>query len=405
MSMDLTRGQRLKLDALGLSDGAFSVAVELNAGPLTVDVACFGLDGARKLSDERYMTFFNQPATPCGAVKLGQQGRFDFDLPRLPSSIQVLVMTLAVDGTGTMNQLGSSSVSLRRGSTLSGSYRFDGGHFSAERAVMLLEFYRKDGAWRLCPVGQGFNGGLDALVTHFGGAVAEKPSAPPAAPRPAPAPPPPPAPPKVSLSKVTLEKRGEKISLEKRGQAGHGRIVCNLNWSSGQSQEKRGLLGGMFGKTKSSGIDLDLGCLFELSDGYKGVVQALGNAFGDFNQEPYIHMAGDDRTGANASGEFLYINGDHLKDLHRICIFAFIYEGVANWGQADAVVTLTVPGHPPVEVRLDNHDNTKNMCAIAMIENDGGRLKITKLGEYFSGHLELDHRYGWGLHWRKGSKD
>lgn len=405
MSMDLTRGQRLKLDALGLSDGAFSVAVELNAGPLTVDVACFGLDGARKLSDERYMTFFNQPATPCGAVKLGQQGRFEFDLPRLPSSVQVLVMTLAVDGSGTMNQLGSCSVSLRRGSTLSGSYRFDGGHFSAERAVMLLEFYRKDWAWRLCPVGQGFNGGLDALVTHFGGAVAEKPSAPPAAPRPAPAPPPPPAPPKVSLSKVTLEKRGEKISLEKRGQAGHGRIVCNLNWSSGQTQEKRGLLGGMFGKTKSSGIDLDLGCLFEMADGNKGGVQALGNAFGDFNRPPYIHLAGDDRTGANVSGEFLYINGDHLKDLRRICIFAFIYEGVANWAQADGVVTLTVPGHPPVEVRLDNHDNTRNMCAIAMIENDGGDLKITKLGEYFASHVDLDRRYQWGLRYTKGSKD
>ncbi len=396
--MDITRGQRLKLDALGLSDGAFSVSVDLNAGPVTVDVACFGLDGARKLSDERYMTFFNQPATPCGAVKLSGQGKFDFNLPRLPASIDALVMTLAIDGAGTMSQLGASSVSLKSGSTMVGSYRFDGGHFASERAVMLLEFYRKDGVWRLCAVGQGFNGGLDALVTHFGGAVAEKPA-------PAPAAPPPPAPPKVSLSKITLEKRGEKISLEKRGQAGHGRIVCNLNWSSGHAQEKRGLLGGVFGKTRTSGVDLDLGCLFELSDGLKGAVQALGNTFGDFNYPPYIHMTGDDRTGANASGEFLYINGDHLKDLQRICIYAFIYEGVANWGQADGIVTLTVPGHPPVEVRLDNHDNSKNMCAIAMIENEGGNLKITKLGEYFSGHRELDQRYGWGLRWKAGSKD
>jgi tellurite resistance protein TerA len=70
-----SRGQRLKLEALGLADAAFSVTVELNAGPLTVDVACFGLDGARKLSDERYMTFFNQPTTPCGAVKLKGQGK------------------------------------------------------------------------------------------------------------------------------------------------------------------------------------------------------------------------------------------------------------------------------------------------------------------------------------------
>ena len=102
--MDFTRGQRLKLEALGLADAAFSVTVELNAGPLTVDVACFGLDGARKLSDERYMTFFNQPTTPCGAVKLKGQGKFDLDLARLPASIDALVMTLAIDGSGTMRQ-------------------------------------------------------------------------------------------------------------------------------------------------------------------------------------------------------------------------------------------------------------------------------------------------------------
>ena len=32
--------------------------------------------------------------------------------------------------------------------------------------------------------------------------------------------------------------------------------------------------------TVSKGIDLDLGCLYELADGRKGVIQALGNAFG-----------------------------------------------------------------------------------------------------------------------------
>jgi len=45
------------------------------------------------------------------------------------------------------------------------------------------------------------------------------------------------------------------------------------------------------------------------------------------------------------------------------------------------------------------------MCAIAMIENEGGNLKITKLGEYFAGHVQLDERYQWGLRWKAGSKD
>ena len=45
-----------------------------------------------------------------------------------------------------------------------------------------------------------------------------------------------------------------------------GELRVNLNWNQGKS-------GGMF--HKSSAIDLDLGCLYELADGRKGVVQAL----------------------------------------------------------------------------------------------------------------------------------
>ena len=42
---------------------------------------------------------------------------------------------------------------------------------------MVGEFYRKNGEWRFCAVAQGFNGGLEALVKHFGGDVAPPPSA------------------------------------------------------------------------------------------------------------------------------------------------------------------------------------------------------------------------------------
>ena len=77
---------------------------------------------------------------------------------------------------------------------------------------------------------------------------------------------------------------------------------------------------------------------------------------------------------------------------------------MANWAQADGVVTVSVPGHPPIEVRLDGHEERKNMCAIAMLENIDGQLRVTKLAEYFSGHRALDERYGWGLNWQAGKK-
>ena len=52
-------------------------------------------------------------------------------------------------------------------------YSFIDSDFSAERALMLLEIYRKKDVWRISAIGQGFNGGLDALIKHFGGTVTE----------------------------------------------------------------------------------------------------------------------------------------------------------------------------------------------------------------------------------------
>jgi tellurite resistance protein TerA len=210
---------------------------------------------------------------------------------------------------------------------------------------------------------------------------------------------------KLSLSKVTLEKSGDKISLEKPSNAaGHGRIVCNLNWATGNNQ-KKGFLGGLFSKkTEVKNIDLDLCCLYELSNGQKSVVQALGKLFGSFEKPPYIHLAGDDRTGESVDGEFLYINGDQLNEIRRICIFTYIYDGVVNWSQANAVVTVSVPEHPIIEVRLDSKQNNLGTCAIAMLENSGGELKLTKLNRYFKGHRELDKHYKWGINWGGSGK-
>jgi tellurite resistance protein TerA len=407
--LSLLRGQRSKLSDLGLSQGVFTLDLALAPASLALDSACFGLDSQRKLSDERYMTFFNQPQSPCGGVRQTGTHSFAFDLARLPASIDALVVTLATEAADGLRALDASHARLlHTDGSVAAEFAIDAGLFNNEHAVMLIEFYRKDGQWRTSPVAQGFNGGLAALVKHFGASVAE--------PAPAPSPAAPPA--KVSLSKITLDKRGDKISLEKRGPGvGHGRIVCNLQWSASAERspaaprKKSGFLAGLLGgggsdgaSGTSSAIDLDLGCLFELRDGTRSAVQALGNTFGAYEQAPYIHMAGDDRSGSSADGEFLYINGDKLQNIQRICIYAFIYEGVANWAQADGVVTVSVPGHPPIEVRLDGHEERKNMCAIAMLENVDGQLRVTKLAEYFSGHRALDERYGWGLNWQAGSK-
>ena len=42
-----------------------------------------------------------------------------------------------------------------------------------QQASMLMQLYRKGGVWRVSNVAQGFNGGLAAIVQHFGGDVEE----------------------------------------------------------------------------------------------------------------------------------------------------------------------------------------------------------------------------------------
>jgi len=39
------------------------------------------------------------------------------------------------------------------------------------------------------------------------------------------------------------------------------------------------------------------------------------------------------------------------------------------------------------------------------VENDGGRLKATRIVEYFRDQQVLDERLGWGLRWVAGRKD
>lgn len=209
---------------IGLADGNFSISLEIGGGSPAVDSACFALNATRKLVDERYMTFFNQPETPCGAVRLVGSDNFEFRLGLLPASVDALTLTLAIDGHGSLHSLARSSARITAHGQAVACFDFAGELFASERAVMLIELYRKDGQWRLSPVGQGFNGGLDALVQHFGGEVDQPVAASANTPE---------------AAKLSLEKRIEKeapqllslvkkasVSLEKAGLSAHRARVC-----------------------------------------------------------------------------------------------------------------------------------------------------------------------------------
>lgn len=199
---------------------------------------------------------------------------------------------------------------------------------------------------------------------------------------------------------INLQK-GQKVSLKKSKSSGLGEILVNLNWNTRPTN--KGFFSGLFGS--NSGIDLDLGCLFELKDGRKGTVQALGKAFGSLSDSPYIALDGDDRTGASATGENLRINGNQISKIKRILVYTFIYEGVANWQQADATVTIKYPGAEDIIVKMDNYHSSSKMCGLALLENlNDETFSVEKIVQFYPGHKALDQAFHWGLNWVAGRK-
>jgi len=207
----------------------------------------------------------------------------------------------------------------------------------------------------------------------------------------------------VSLSKVTLTKNSPTVSLSKQqgGSAG-GELRVNLNWNTRPASSG----GGLFRRQASGSIDLDLGCLYELSNGRKGVVQALGNAFASRNDgRPIISLDGDDRTGESTEGENLRIDLSRLGEVRRILVFTYIYEGTPNWAGASAVVTLYPQGGAPIEIHLDEADPNARTCAIALLESTGTDLSVRREVRYVNGtQSALDAAYNWGMNWTKGRK-
>ncbi|MGY4995922.1 TerD family protein [Streptomyces sp. 900105245] len=394
------------------------------------DASALLLAGGKVRSDGDFV-FYNQPAHSSGAVR--HEGKrtaggqvtdtLTADLARVEGTVERIVLAASSDG-GSFGQVPGLYIEVTEAATGQVVARFDNPGATVETAFVLGEFYRRQGSWKFRAVGQGYSSGLEGLATDFGITVDEpQHTAPPAAtartappagppvalPRTAPPPPaaPPAAPPSppVRLSKVTLTKAAPSVSLAKQGGTS-GNMRVNLNW---QTRKQTQSWGGRWG-ARQSDIDLDLCALYELTDGRKGVVQALGNAFGSLQHPPYIHLDGDDRTGAVASGENLTVNLDRTRDFRRILVFVTIYEGASSFADLHATVTLQPQHGAPIDFSLDECTVPSTVCALALITNTGGDLVVQREARYLvpdrgvSPQRTVDRAYGWGMNWTPGRK-
>ena len=392
MAISLKKGQRTDLtrNNPGLSRLMVGLGWDTNrySGGFDFDLdACvFLLGPSGKVNSNKDFIYYGNLRHTSGCVEHlgdnltggtgGDDEQINVDLNLVPADIEKISVAVTIYDSKKRNQnFGQVSNAYIRVVDLTGNQeivRFDlGEDYSIETSVVVGEIYRYQGEWKFNAVGSGFNGGLDSLCVNYGVNLAIK---------------------DRSSGAIVLEK-GQKINLSK----GSGEILINLNWSQPSN---------MGGYGNNSGIDLDLGCLFELTDGRKGVIQALGNSFGSLTKAPYIALDGDDRSGTSSEGENLRVNSEKIAKIKKILIYTFIYQGAANWGEAKGIVTVKCPGSRDIIVKMDEYGSDKKMCAIALLENkDGETLSMQKVVQFFPGHRSLDKAFNWGLQWVSGKKD
>lgn len=402
----LIRGQKVDL-SMGTNVRNIEVKLNVNSSNGTnnlPNLMALMINHAGNVMDTNDFIYFNQSSNKSQSVKLSdevQDKKITIDFSILPPNIEKIILFLTPQdvNSGNFSYFNQVDTTICNGMNKQPLFKFqlNKNEISNESIIIIGEVYHYNNTWKFNTVGRGYEGGLSHLFGKYNFNIASSQLV---RQQKTPEPTPQPSRSSISLSKIELKKSGDKINLEKKNNT-LGEVFINLNWN--QQTSNQGFLNAMFGGNK--GVDLDLGCLFELSDGHKGVIQALGNSFGSYTYDPFIELDHDDRSGQSKNGENLRINGSQLRQFKRILVFAFIYEGVANWTEVDGVVTLKQSGGPDVVVRLDNPRNGKNMCAIAMIENiNNETMSVKKLSTYYSGHKELDRAYNWNMRWVAGSK-
>ncbi|EPM91751.1 tellurium resistance protein, partial [Pseudomonas syringae pv. actinidiae ICMP 18804] len=130
--MQITQGQRIPLSTL-IQGNDLTLSIVIKSAHV-IDYVCFGVDANGKLSDDRYMIFFNQPTSPCNSVKQANGGDFQLALDSLPASIDRLVFTASIDGAGVMSDIQASHFSIQHQGREVARGEFSGATFAAEKA-------------------------------------------------------------------------------------------------------------------------------------------------------------------------------------------------------------------------------------------------------------------------------
>ncbi|MCX5556730.1 TerD family protein [Streptomyces sp. NBC_00038] len=224
------------------------------AAPVRLDVSSLLLTADGKVRSDDDFIFYNQPTGPGVTYRSGGGTAPDaivVDTTAVPPGIEKIVVTASPDAAGQTFQGIEPTATIRNADDNSVLASFTPPQLGSETALVIVEVYLRNGAWKARAVGQGYSNGLAGIATDFGVSVEEpapptpQPTAPPApvAQPQVTTPPPPPAPPtataaptpppsgKINLDKgrVSLQKN-QTVSLVKGGRPLLSQVKMGLGW-------------------------------------------------------------------------------------------------------------------------------------------------------------------------------
>ncbi|MEV7564402.1 TerD family protein [Streptomyces tanashiensis] len=384
------------------------VAVDV-AAPVRLDVSGLLLGANGKVRSDDDFIFYNQPAGPGVTYRSGGGAAPDailVDTGALPAGIERIVVTASPDAAGQTFQGIEPTATIRNADDGAVIATFTPPQLATETALVVVEIYLRNGAWKARAVGQGYANGLAGIATDFGVSVDDEPAAAqapaaPAAAAPAPvapapaapapvAPPVPPAPPAapvdpriaapaaaaapVSTGKINLDKgrvslqKNQTVSLVKGGRPLLSQVKMGLGWEPAY---------------RGKDIDLDASVIAygpqrnHLDSCYFGKLTILGGS---------VKHSGDNLTGEGAGDdEVITVDLGRLPaDATGLVFTVNSFSGQKFTEVAKAYCRLidAATGEELVRFDLTTAEPQTGVMMAKLIKQFSGEWEMTAMGEF-----------------------
>jgi stress response protein SCP2/uncharacterized protein involved in tellurium resistance len=374
-----------------LPDATCRVTLGVPGAGIDVSAVLLGPDGSVRGDED--LVFYNHPAQDGVSV----DGRTVLaSLAAVPASVDRIAVVASVDPDLGVTHFDAGTTP--RAVVECGGARIDfvpPPLVHRETVALLVELYRRAGAWKVRAVGQGWDTGLAGLAADFG-IVVDDPGPATAAPAPIPAPAPAPAPwqpPKPSppppytpqrpkpLGRVALTKAGH-ATIDMRKEDPDLVVTASLEWDGGSRARRE------------AGADLDLYALYvprhRVTPPGRRPVRTDDVVYyrelGSLTAPPYIALDGDSQVPGR---ETITIRRPDLQGYVLLCAYSAVENGTGSFRSYGAHAVVTDGRGSTVTAPLFSNRNLSYWVAIALIDFTApGGVTIRHVEKYSGNHIE-----------------